>query len=231
MRPDDRHIEAKILIRFGHLHEHHILAAPELTTTTDAGVGAFKGLDRKHRAVAHDDTLADVMRAGFLGDAKSKIRIRELTLAKGWPAHMTCRGQVVIEKGRGRKHLDALLAKLIGDRTKQRFRIALLHAGKDQQDPQVGPQIKKIFRRDLTHHHRLGHALTAKKADHFSELRDAEPLGGIGLIGQVRIGLAMKRRHHQLHSRALASRRGDECRGIDPAACDDSDDTRLRHAE
>ncbi len=74
--------------------------------------------------------------------------------------------QMVVEK-RGRwKHRDPVLAQLIRDRSEQSLRIPLLHPRQDHQHPQVRPKIEQISRRNLSHHHRLGHPLAQEELDH-----------------------------------------------------------------
>ena len=57
--PDRRHVEAQILRRLAHLHDHDA-AAPELAAAADRGVGALDPLDGEHGAALHDHALADV---------------------------------------------------------------------------------------------------------------------------------------------------------------------------
>ena len=131
--------------------------------------------------------------------------------------------QVVFEKGRRIEHGDAFFGEFVGDRAKERLGVAFLYAGEDHEHSQVRPQIEKVSWRNLAHHHRFGHSLAFEKLDHLAELGDAEPLGGVGLLGEFGSRLAMKGSDGEFHAGRVVPGGGDESFRINSAACDDSD--------
>ena len=105
---------------------------------------------------------------------------------------MAAGGHQRLQEGGGRQQGDAVLGHLVGDRPEQGFGVALLEPGEHEQGAQVRAQIEEVPGGDLPHHDRLPDALLFQEGDHAAELADAEPVDGLDLRREFRLGLVEK---------------------------------------
>ena len=69
-RADAGDVEAHVVIQLGDFHgDRAAVFAGQFAAARQAFVRAFKAFDGQHRAVLHDDELADFQPRNFLGDA------------------------------------------------------------------------------------------------------------------------------------------------------------------
>ena len=174
---DDRHVEAHVLLRLGHLDDPH--AGPgELPGAADHLVGPFHRLDRDHRLVLHGDRLADVERRRSRRPCGSRTRNPRAPRSLGARSVSTpSPGEQRLEERRRVQQLDALVAHHVGDRRNQRIGVARLEPGEHRQQRQIGHDAgEDLDVLDLPGHHRLGDAGRLENLDALAQVAERDPV-------------------------------------------------------
>ena len=90
---DAGNVEPHVVVQFGHFDgDRAAILAGQFAAAREAFVRALKPFHRQHRAVFHDDGLADFQTRNFLRDAKTKLHVRALLVGQ-WGAEMKSRSR------------------------------------------------------------------------------------------------------------------------------------------
>jgi hypothetical protein len=188
---DDGDVEAEILSGLGHLDGDGLSAAEE-GAAFEGFIGSLEGFDSKDGAVAHDDGLADVEAAGFLGYAEAEGDVILYAAAGAWAGEMSGGGEKFLKVGGGREEFDSVLGEGIGHGSEEGLGITFLQASQDKKGGEIRAEVEEVFGRDLPGHDGSARAGFAGVGEKFSELADAEPPEVFNEADERRVGFVLE---------------------------------------
>ena len=152
---DDRHVEAHVLVRLGHLDDAR--AGPgQPAGPLDHRVGPLHRLHGDHGGVLHDDRLADVEARDRVGHAVAEREVRVLLGRRPPRGDRARRGEQRREEGGGVEQLDAVIAHDVGDRRDERVGVPRAEAHHHREQQAVGQDAREdLDVLDLAGHHRV----------------------------------------------------------------------------